>query len=107
MREVLRILAVGPGDAFDGVNIPGKGSGASWADNILDRGITWVFISLGIVGVIILIYGGIQMILAQGDSGKTQQARQTIVYAVIGIIVVLLAGAIVSFVISAVSGAPE
>ena len=106
MREIVRMLAEIPKGTIPD-SIPGKNSGASWADGILDRGVTWVFISLGIVGVIILIYGGIQMILSQGDAGKTQQARQTIVYAVIGIIVVLMAGAIVNFVIAAVTGTPE
>lgn len=95
MKDILKTLALDFGGV--GENIP-KGSPETIRDNIL----AVVFWGLGVVGVIIIIYGGIQMMMSQGDAGKTQRARQTILYAVIGIIVVVAAAAITNFVLEAV-----
>ncbi len=70
-------------------------SGAGVRDNIIQ----WVFIILGTVAVITLLYGGIQFMISQGDPGKAQKARMTIIYSIIGIIVVISAWAIVGFVL--------
>ena len=102
MRNILRVLAdVNVGAAFDDVNIPGKGQGAEAADMVLNNVLTVAFFALGVVGVIILIYGGIQFMISQGDAGKAQRARQTIIYAIIGIVIVIAAGAITNFVLGA------
>jgi len=49
--------------------------------------------------VIVIIVGGIRYATADGDSGKITQARNTILYAVIGLVVALLAYAITFFVV--------
>ena len=54
---------------------------------------------IGAVSVIMLIIGGIRYTISQGDSTAVTSAKNTILYAVIGIIVALLAFAIVNFVI--------
>lgn len=54
---------------------------------------------VGIVAVIMVIVGGFLYITSSGDPGRTKSAKDTIVYAVIGIVVALLAYAIVNFVI--------
>lgn len=54
---------------------------------------------LSIIAVIFIIYGGIQYMTSAGDSGKTKKARDTILYAAIGLIVCALAAAIVNFVV--------
>jgi len=56
---------------------------------------------IGAVAVIMLILGGIRYVLSQGDAKQVESAKNTILYAVIGIIVALLAYAIVNFVIGA------
>lgn len=55
---------------------------------------------IGFVSVIMIIIGGINYTLSQGDSGKVKSAKDTILYAVIGLVVALLAFAIVNFVLS-------
>ena len=55
---------------------------------------------IGAVSVIMLIIGGIRYTLSNGDSSQVTAAKNTILYAVIGIIVALLAYAIVNFVVS-------
>lgn len=54
---------------------------------------------IGAISVLMLIYGGIRYTLSAGDSKAVTDAKNTILYAIIGIIVALLAFAIVNFVL--------
>ena len=54
---------------------------------------------IGFVAVVMIIMGGISFATSQGDSSKVAKARNTILYGVIGLIVSLLAFAIVNFVL--------
>ena len=58
----------------------------------------------GLVAAVYLILGGIRYITSQGDEDQAETAKNTILYAVIGLIVIGLSAAIVNFVISAVVG---
>ena len=60
---------------------------------------------VGIISVIMLIYGGLRYILSGGDSKKVTDAKNTILYAIIGLIISILAHAIVNFVINNTLGA--
>ena len=53
----------------------------------------------GAVSVIMLIIGGVRYTISQGDSSAVTSAKNTILYAVIGLIVAILAYAVVNFVI--------
>ena len=57
---------------------------------------------LGAVAVIAIIIGGFMYATAAGDAGKVKNAKNTIMYAVIGLVVALLAWGIVSFVVKQV-----
>ena len=59
---------------------------------------------VGIVSVIMLIYGGLRYVISGGDSKKVTDAKNTILYAIIGLIISILAFAIVNFVINAITG---
>jgi hypothetical protein len=61
------------------------------------------FIVAGAIGVLIMIIGGIRYITSTGDSKRIQAAKDTILYAVLGLIVVILARAIVGYVIAQVA----
>jgi hypothetical protein len=54
---------------------------------------------IGAVAVIMIIIGGIKYVLSNGDSSQITSAKNTILYAVIGLVVALLAYAIVNFVV--------
>lgn len=63
---------------------------------------TVINVVLGIVAliaVIMIIIGGISFITSQGDSAKVTKAKNTVLYGVIGLVVALLAFAIVNFVL--------
>lgn len=56
---------------------------------------------VGIIAVIMLIIGGIKYVISGGDSKKVTDAKNTVLYAIIGLVISFLAFAIVNFVISA------
>lgn len=64
--------------------------------------INTAMILLGITAVIAIIIGGFKFITANGDSSAVNSAKNIILYAVIGLIVALLAWAIVSFVVNGI-----
>ena len=58
---------------------------------------------IGAVAVIMIILGGIRYTTSNGDSNQVTAAKNTILYGVIGVVVALLAFAIVNFVVAAFS----
>lgn len=71
----------------------------SGSDGILGKVVTLFSIITGIVAVIVIILMGLRYVTSNGDAGKAASARQGIMYALAGLIVALLAQAIVMFVI--------
>ena len=59
---------------------------------------------LGAIAVIMIIIGGIRYATSGGDASQTKSAKDTILYAVIGLVVAILAYAIVNFIIGAFAG---
>lgn len=56
---------------------------------------------IGAISVIMLVIGGIRYTTSSGDSSAVTSAKNTILYAIVGIVVALLAFAVVNFVIGA------
>lgn len=61
--------------------------------------INTLLFAVGIIAVIMIIIGGIRYVSSNGDSSQITSAKNTIMYSVIGLIVSLMAFAIVSFVV--------
>jgi hypothetical protein len=59
----------------------------------------------GIVALGAIVYGGFRYITAGGDERNIQQAKLIVTYAVVGLLVIILAAVIVNFVIFAGAGA--
>lgn len=59
--------------------------------------------AIGILAVIMIIWGGIRYVLSGGDSTAISAAKKTILYAVVGLVVAILAYAIVNFVITTIA----
>jgi TRAP-type C4-dicarboxylate transport system permease small subunit len=62
---------------------------------------------VGIIAVIMLIIGGIRYVTSGGDSKKVTDAKNTVLYAIIGLVIAFLAFAIVNFVISALPNSED
>jgi uncharacterized membrane protein len=77
----------------------GTGSGATNNLNSLLTDIVNIFSAIvGVIAVIMIIVGGLRYITSGGDSGKVGTAKNTLIYAIIGLVVVALAQIIVHFV---------
>lgn len=57
---------------------------------------------IGVLAVIYLVYAGVKYITSAGDDKKAGEAKQAILYTVIGLVVIGLAAVLVNFVASAV-----
>lgn len=55
---------------------------------------------IGAVSVLMIIYGGIRYTISGGDAKNVTAAKDTVLYAVVGLVVAILAYAIVNFVIT-------
>jgi len=51
----------------------------------------------GVIAVVMILIAGVKFVTSQGDPGKVASARTTVIYAVIGLIVVALAQSIIFF----------
>ena len=55
---------------------------------------------VGIIAVIMLIIGGVRYVISGGDSKKVTDAKNTVLYAIIGLVICFFSYAIVNFVIT-------
>lgn len=113
MNKLLTILAEGTTTVPGGTTtVPGTsanptpdpiGQGGDLSSSIIGV-LNGIISILGIVAVVVIIIGGIGYMTSAGDAGKVKKAKDTILYGVIGLIIVVLSFAIVNFVISNVIG---
>lgn len=68
-------------------------------DSVIAAVINILSLVVGIIAVIMIIFGGFKYITSSGDANKTASARNTIIYAVVGLIIVALAQVLVLFVL--------
>jgi hypothetical protein len=69
-------------------------------NTIITRVINIFSVIIGAVSVIMIIIGGFRYIISGGDQNSVTAAKNTIMYAVIGLVVVLFSQVIVRFVLS-------
>ncbi len=71
----------------------------SGSDGVLIKVVEILSYAIGVAAVIMLILGGLKYITSGGDSNAIASAKNTILYAIIGVLVALAAQAIIIFVI--------
>ena len=81
-----------------GVNDVG-GAGALSLQTVIKTAVNVLLYFIGSLSVIMIIYGGFKYVTSGGDSTAVASAKNTILYAVIGVIVSVLAFTIVNFAI--------
>jgi NADH:ubiquinone oxidoreductase subunit F (NADH-binding) len=72
-------------------------SGTLSLPTIINNLVTIALYLAAVTAVGFLIYGGILFMVSSGDADKTTKARNTILYAVVGVIVVALSFAILAW----------
>lgn len=80
-------------------NIVNKAGEAPFGQNIIKLGVELVLIGVILLALFYLIYGGIKLIISRGEKQMVQQAREQMMYAILGLII-----AFSSFFILAVIG---
>lgn len=75
-----------------------KGSGETQVNGIIKTIVEVLLTAVGAISIIMIVIGGIMFALSSGDAQKAAKARNTVLYAVVGLIVSIFASAIVNFV---------
>lgn len=79
---------------------PDEAGAGSKVDTIIKNVIDIVSLIVGVAAVVMIIIGGLRYVTSNGDSGQVGNAKNTILYAVVGLVVVALAQFIVKFVVA-------
>lgn len=76
-----------------------RDTGGSKVDGFVKNGINTALFVAGLLAVIMIIFSGIRFMTAHGDPSQVKTARMTLTYAVVGLIVTMLAYSIVNWVV--------
>jgi|SRR5882762_6719522 len=94
-KDILTIVAQSVKIPSSSVNLPNiSASDATWG--VL---VGTAFIAIGAMATLFLVIGAIMYITSNGEQGAIQKAKNTILYAIVGIIVSAFAFTIVQFVL--------
>ncbi len=87
----------------DGLALTGGQCGAEAAGTGVNGTIKLVInllsMVVGVISVIMIIIGGLKYVMSSGDSNNVNSAKNTILYALVGLVIVALAQVIVKFVL--------
>lgn len=82
-----------------------SGDGQASIAKIASTVVNYLSIIVGVIAVIMIIVGGFKYITSGGESGNVSGAKNTLIYAIVGLIIVALAQFIVQFVLNGASKA--
>jgi|GEM_PF-1504308 len=101
--DVAEVFAQDPGNLIRADDVPDRiasnSGGYSFRDLILNF-LNFFLGFLGLLAVLMVIYGGFLYMTAAGDDSKTESGKKVILYAVIGIMIILISFALVNTVLS-------
>lgn len=95
------------GQVIEGIQSSGGDCKEDGVDNILATIVSIMSIIVGAVAIIMIIISGLRYITAAGDSGKVTSAKNTLIYALIGVAVAALAQFLVHFVFTVSTNATD
>lgn len=75
--------------------------------NLVKIALNILSFAIGIISVIMIVISGLKYVTSQGDSTAVNSAKNTLLYAVIGLVISLLAQVIVQFVLGKTTGTPK
>jgi hypothetical protein len=83
------VMATGPGGCTNDVGIT----------NVIKTVVSVLSYIVGVAAVIMIIIGGLRYVTSGGDSNNISSAKNTIIYAIVGLVIAALAQVIVRFVL--------
>lgn len=66
--------------------------------------LNWAYMAAGLVAAAFIVRGGFEYMTSQGDASKVRKATQSIIYAVVGLVIVILAAVITAFLSRSIGG---
>lgn len=94
-------LASAKSEVLGGAGATGMTGGGVTVEGGITSVVNVMLFILGAIAVIVIIIAGIMFTVSAGDPARAKKAKDAILYAVIGLVVALLAYAIVNFVVDA------
>ena len=98
--NTIRLVFIGSGNLADCAT-----TGCTDASTLVTNLIQWVIGVAGLVSAVFIVIGGVGYITSAGEPNKLQKSKQTIIYALIGLVIVGLAEAITLFVSNLIENA--
>jgi hypothetical protein len=96
--EVCAGIATASGTGCNGSN--------TTLNNVVANGVNILSVVIGITAVVMIMVAGFKYVTAGGDSSQLGSAKNTLIYAIIGLVIVGLSQSIVHFVLHATTTAP-
>ena len=93
---IVSAVDVCSGDNGSSLYCQNKSEGETKVKSTIGNVVNLLLMAVGAISIIMIVVGGILFALSNGDSSKVAKARNTVLYAAIGLIVSLLASAIVN-----------
>ncbi len=98
---VLGLLSVVGPEANAQISIPNP-INCDTAQCLITQVIRYVFGIIAVLATFMFIWGGLLMLTSAGNAQRVKQAKETLSYAAIGIVVILLSWSVIQFVIKGI-----
>lgn len=66
--------------------------------------LNYVYVFMGMIAVVVIIYNGLMYVMSTGDPSRTKKATQGLIFAAVGLAIVLLATIITNYLFSVLGG---
>ena len=90
---------VGSASGASGCSTP---AGSPTVNSVINTVINIISAFVGVVAIIMIVFAGFRYVTSGGDSSKISSAKNTLIYAIVGIVVAALAQVIVRYVVTQV-----
>lgn len=94
-----KVMALSVHEGIDAAKTDDMPSNLMGNGGVVDSITSTILYVLGFISVIMLIVGGVKYALSAGDAKAVTDAKNTILYALIGLVIAILSYAIVNFVV--------
>ena len=99
LNLITKTFALAGTDFTGAVTAGGVTTVTTW-QTLVDKGITYISIIAGILAFFYLVWSGFQYVTSAGNADAAKKGQQGIINAIIGIVVIVMAYAIVTAVVS-------
>ena len=101
LMSSLPVVASSKDQILNGYNDAGGNTASVTSmSSVIGKVINTMLFIVGVLAVAMIIYSGIRYITAHGDKSQVESAKNTLIYSVVGLIVAILAYAIVNWVLN-------